>query len=284
MHDVLKNMRTDLELRGLRENTVVTYLRCAADFLRHVAKPPDELTRDDVRDYLLGLKRRGIAPPSRNLCLTAIRFLALTTLQRPELTVGLRRAKVRCKVPSVFSGGEVKELLGTIRSPKHRAMVATLYGAGLRVSEMCGLRIQDIDSQRMRLRITDGKTGERYARLTPALLETLRAYYREHRPHGPYLFPGRSPERPVTRVSVAMTLAKVGREIGLKKRVYPHALRHTFAVHLLDLGADLRTVQLLLGHRRITSTTHYLQLSETHLGRAPSPLDALGTEQANRLG
>jgi site-specific recombinase XerD len=152
------------------------------------------------------------------------------------------------------------------------------------VTELCTLRIHDVDSKRMRLRITDAKTGDRYARLSPAVLEALRAHYRARRPPGPWLFPGRPSTKPLTRAAVARVLSRAATELGLNKHVHPHALRHSFAVHLLDLGADLRTVQVLLGHRRVTSTTQYLYLSQERLGRAPSPLDVLGTDQAARLG
>jgi len=284
MHDVLEDMRIDLELRGLLDNTVKTYLRYAGKFVDEIGIPLDQVTRDDVRHYLHRLRRRGVSPQTRNMYLTATRFLFTSTLQRPDVTVGIRRARVKTKVPLVLSGSEVERILKGIRSVTHRAMVAILYGSGLRVSEMCRLRIGDIDSKRMRLLIAQGKTGQRYARLTPAGLKALREHYRSRRPQGPYVFPGRAASKPITRVAVAKALSKVGQELGLRKRVYPHALRHSLAVHLLDLGADLRTVQVLLGHRRITSTTAYLHLSQAQLSRAPSPLDALGTPRARRLG
>jgi site-specific recombinase XerD len=284
MHDVLEDMRNGLELRGLSDNTVKTYLRYAGRFVRGRRKPLQEVGRDDVCRYLLRLKRRGVHPATRNMHLVAIRTLFSFTLHRPEVTAGIRRARVKHKVPLVLSGSEVERVLEGIRSVTHRAMVAVLYGAGLRVSEMCRLRICDVDSKRMRLLILEGKSHQRYARLTPRMLRELRAYFRARRPKGPYLFPGQSGKKPVTRVAVAKTLAQVGRELGLRKRLYPHALRHSYAVHSLELGADLRTVQLLLGHQRITSTTRYLHLSQKQLARAPSPLDTLGTSRARPLG
>jgi integrase/recombinase XerD len=135
----------------------------------------------------------------------------------------------------------------------------------------------------MQLRIPQGKTGQRYARLTPAVLNELRAYYRVRRPKGPYLFPGRGTGRPITRVAVAKALAVVSDQLALKKRVHPHLLRHAFAVHLLELGTDLRTVQLLLGHRCLSSTARYLHLSRAQLARAPSPIDLIGSPRARIL-
>jgi site-specific recombinase XerD len=284
MHDVIEDMRIDLAVRDLRPNTIETYLRYAAKFTKEIGKPLDQVDRDDVRQYLLALLARGVRAPTRNLALAAIRFLYSTTLRRHDVTDGIRRARTRSRIPVILSGTEAAQLLTGIRSVTHRAMVAVLYGTGLRVSEMCRLRIEDVDSRRMLLRVADGKTGQRCARLTPGVLAALRAHYRVRRPKGPYLFPGRPADKPVTRVAVAKALAKITQELGLRKRVHPHALRHAFAVHLLELGTDLRTVQLLLGHRCISSTARYLQLSHAQLARAPSPLDVLGTAHARLLG
>lgn len=229
------------------------------------------------------MRAQGKRAPTRNIALAAVRFLFSATLRRPEVVAGIRRARTQPTVPTILSGSEMAQLLASLRSVTYRAMVATLYGTGLRVSEMCALRIEDIDSRRMQLRIPDAKTGDRYARLTPAVLKELRAYYRQHRPKGPYLFPGRGTGRPITRVAVAKALATVSQELGLRKRIHPHLLRHAFAVHLLELGTDLRTVQLLLGHRCLRSTTRYLQLSRAQLARAPSPIDLIGSPNARVL-
>jgi site-specific recombinase XerD len=283
MHDALKDMQIDLETRDLRPNTVATYLRYARKFIQEIGKPLGKVDREDVRQYLLTLRAQGKRAPTRNVALGAIRFLFCTTLRRPGVVAGIRRARTQPTVPVILSGSEMAHLLAAIRSVTYRAMVAILYGSGLRVSEMCALRIEDIDSQRMQLRIPQGKTGQRYARLTPAVLSQLRSYYRVRRPKGPYLFPGRGTGRPITRVAVATALAVVSGELGLRKRVHPHLLRHAFAVHLLELGTDLRTVQLLLGHRCIRSTARYLCLSRAQLARAPSPIDLIGSPRARIL-
>ena len=282
MHDVLEDMRVALELRAYRPNTVALYLRYARRFLREVPKPLEELSHDDVVAWLHRLARRGLSAQTRNVALAATRML-LEIVGRAEVVAKIKRARERRKVPMVLSGTEVHQLLRAIGSPTHRAMVAVMYGAGLRVSEMCHLRIQDIDSKRMLLRVVEGKTGDRFVRLSPRLLEALRQHWRARRPKGPYLFPGRA-GRPVTRAAVAKVLGKVCANLGFEKRVHPHALRHSFAVHLLELGADVRTVQLMLGHQRITSTMQYLHLTQVQLARAPSPLDVLGSPKARRLG
>lgn len=284
MHDVLEDMRATLERRGFRPNTIATYLGGTRKFLKWFNKPASTTTRQDVERYLLGQARRGVAPRTRNVTLATLRLLFVEVLERPDVTAGIRRARVLPTVPTILSGSEVQAVLAHLQSPTHRAIVATLYGAGLRVTELCTLRIDDVDSKQMRLRIRDAKTGDRYVRLTPAVLEALRAHYRARRPQGPWLFPGRPSTKPLTRAAVAKMLGRAARALNLNKHVYPHALRHSFAVHLLDLGADLRTVQILLGHRQVSSTTQYLYLSQERLARAPSPLDALGTDQATRLG
>lgn len=280
MHDVLKSMRLDLEMRGLTENTIVTYLRCAGKFVAEIGIPVRKVKRDHVRQYLAGLRARGVTPASRNVYLHAIRFLFSTTLRRPGVTDGIRHARIQPKVPIVLSTSDMAHVLASIRSVSYKAMVAVLYGCGLRVSEMCAIGIEDIDSERMQIRIPQGKTGQRYARLTPAVLRALRAYYRLRRPKGPYLFPGRGTGRPITRAAVAKVLATVSEELGLRKRIHPHALRRAFAVHLIELGANLRTVQLLLGHRAISSTVRYLQLTNAHLAQAPSPIDLIDSPPA----
>jgi integrase/recombinase XerD len=275
MHDVLKSMRLDLETRGLAKNTIATYMRYAQKFAAEMGIPLRKVKRDDVRQYLADLRARGVTAVTRNVYLHAIRFLFSTTLRRPGVTAGIRRARTQSKVPIILSTSDVAVLLTSIRSVTYRAMVAVLYGCGLRVSEMCAIRIEDIDSERMQIRIPQGKTGQRYARLTPAVLRGLRAHYRLRRPKGPYLFPGRGTGRPITRAAVAKVLATVSEELGLRRRIHPHALRHAFAVHLIELGTDLRTVQLLLGHRSIRSTVQYLQLTNVHLAQAPSPIDLI---------
>jgi site-specific recombinase XerD len=255
-------------------------LHRAGKFVAEVGIPVRRVKRDDVRQYLAALRARGVSPETRNVYLHAIRFLFSTTLRRPGVTDGIRRARTQPKVPIVLSTSDVAHVLASIRSVTYRAMVAVLYGCGLRVSEMCAIAIEDIDSERMQIRIPQGKTGQRYARLTPAVLKALRAHYRLRRPKGPYLFPGRGTGRPITRVAVATALATVSEELGLRRRIHPHALRHAFAVHLLELGADLRTVQLLLGHRAISSTARYLQLTTAHLAQAPSPIDLIESPRA----
>jgi site-specific recombinase XerD len=155
-------------------------------------------------------------------------------------------------------------------------MLMTLYGAGLRVSEVCALIPEDIDSQRMLIRVRAGKGDkDRYVMLSPRLLATFRAYWRRRPRQGPYLFPSPRPDKPLSRMAVFRSVRTAAQRAGLQKRVSPHVLRHTFATHLLEAGTDIRTIQVLLGHRSIRTTARYLLVSEKHIGTVASPLDAL---------
>ena len=169
-------------------------------------------------------------------------------------------------------------------APKQRAVIMTTYGAGLRVSEACSLCVEDIDSKRMLIRVREGKGGrERYVPLGTRLLGELRAYFRRVRPVGPYLFPGIKPDWPLTRSAVERATKIAVARSGIGKHVTPHTMRHSFATHLLELGVDVRTVQVVLGHSSIRSTTQYLHVSTARLSRMPLPLETLGTAAAARL-
>jgi site-specific recombinase XerD len=188
------------------------------------------------------------------------------------------RMRVPMHVPTVLSGGEVARLIAALTSDKHRALVMLAYGAGLRVSEVCKLRIEDIDPKRMVLRIQGAKRGrERYVMLSPRLLKALRTYWKVSRPSGPYLFPRRGdPQKVLTRAAVHKAIVHAARRAGITKRISPHTLRHSFATHLLEAGTDLRTLQVLLGHSSLKSTMAYLHVTTARVQSITSPLDALG--------
>ena len=206
------------------------------------------------------------------------------TLRRPEVVACIPRAKIRRSVPTVLSGHDVERLLDAIQSPKYRAILMTAYGAGMRIGEVCALQVEDIDNQRMLIRVRDGKTGDRYVMLSPRVLGALRRYWRVARPSGPELFPGRRPGTVLCRNAVAKALGPILDQAALGKHVTPHTLRHSFATHLLDLGTDIRTVQLLLGHASIETTARYLHLTTARLCATRSPLEVLGTPRAAKLG
>jgi len=285
----IERMRKYMELRGLRPNTVSTFSRCARGFLTHVGKVPAESTTEDVEGFLLDLARRGRSPLTRNVNLAAIRCLLASALgdKSRAVTVGIPNAKRPRRCPEILSGSEVARLLDATESPKYRAIFMLAYGAGLRVSEITSLRACDIDSERMLIHVPEGKTGPRHVMLSPRVLAALRIYWKDARPKGPELFPGGRRQNPgtrLTRESINKVLAQVGRKAGIKKRVHPHMLRHCFATHMLEAGADVRSVQVLLGHACLESTTTYLHLSRAHLRATPSPIDLLGTKAGSVLG
>ena len=275
---VIENkMRSDLGLRGMRPNTVKTYVRCCRRFVKHYGRSPLDLTSSDVRAYLehLRLTERK-APRSINVYAAALAFLFGETLDRRQELGRIPRLRVRPKVPVVLSPPEVEKVLNALTTPLQRAVCMTMYGAGLRVSEACALAIDDIDSQRMQLRVRDGKGGrDRYIPLSPRLLSELRSYYRKCRPRGALLFPGRRKGKPLAREALNKALRIASQKAGVK-HVSPHTLRHCFATSLLELGADLRMVQLLLGHCTVRSTVVYLHISQARLAKVKLPIDTLG--------
>jgi integrase/recombinase XerD len=272
-------MVQDLEVRGHAHNTIATYVRCVSVFARQVGLPPAKLGPEHVRRFLLYLRNdRKLCAASQNVYAGAIAFLYRVTLQRPEVVKDLPRCKVPMKVPTVLSAGEVDQLLGALQSPKHRAIAMTAYGAGLRVSEICKLRVEDIDSRAMVIHVRNAKRGrERHVMLSPELLAALRQYWRVFRPSGPEVFPGMIPGTTLTRDAVGDFLRKAQKRSGLAKRISPHTLRHSFATNLLENGVDLRTVQVLLGHASIRSTTRYLHVSMARIKGIHSPLEELAS-------
>jgi integrase/recombinase XerD len=289
VQSAVERMKKYMELRGLRPNTVSTFSRCARGFLTQVGKMPAEIAAGDVEGFLLELARRGRSPLTRNVNLAAIRCLLAASLgdESRAVTAGIPNAKHPRRCPEILSGSEVARLLDATESLKYRAIFMLAYGAGLRVSEITALRACDIDSERMLIHVPEGKTGPRHVMLSPRVLAALRVYWKAARPQGPELFPGGRGQRPgtrLTRESINRVLAKVGRQAGITKRVHPHLLRHCYATHMLEAGADVRSVQVLLGHACLESTTTYLHLSRAHLRATPCPIDLLGTKAGAVLG
>lgn len=270
-------MGGDLKLRGLSDNTRETYLRCARSFVAHYRRPPAEMGRTEVRDFLLHLvEERKLKASTYNVYAASLKFLYSYTLQRPEEVAWIGQMKVRQRLPAILSAEEVERLLAALSSLKMQAMVMAAYGAGLRVSEVCHLRIEDIDSQRMVIHVRHAKGDrERYTMLPQRLLETLRAYWKAERPPGPELFPGNKPGTVISRDAVGSALKQAAKRAKIRKRVHPHALRHAFATHLLEAGTDLRTLQVLLGHASIRTTARYAQVSPAMIRRTKSPADRL---------
>jgi site-specific recombinase XerD len=270
-------MREDLELRGMSTNTITKYVGCARRFAEYHGRSPCVMGAGEIRAFLLYLVReQKLAALTFNVYAAALRFLYEVTLERPEAVVRVPRMRVPMHVPVVLTAAEVARVLAALRTEKHRALVMLAYGAGLRVSEVCKLRIDDIDPKRMLLHVRYAKRGrERYVMLSPKLLAALRAYWKTSRPAGPLLFLGRTQGAVLTRAAVHKAVVKAVKRAGICKRVSPHTLRHSFATHLLDAGTDLRTLQVLLGHASLHSTMMYLHVSTARVQSIQSPLDTL---------
>jgi integrase/recombinase XerD len=229
-----------------------------------------------VRSYLVHLVEEKRASTQAYIqVLAALRFLFNVTLRRKEVLEGIPRPKSVKKLPVVLSMAEVAQFFGAVRNPKHRALLMTIYAGGLRVSEAVNLRVTDIDSKRLLIRVRQGKgRKDRYVNLSKRLLEVLREYWCACRP-ATWLFPGSRPGRPMGREAVNDLCKRIRARANMIKRVTPHTLRHSFATHLLEAGTDIRTIQILLGHRSLRTTAQYTHVSQKTLRSAPSLLDLL---------
>jgi integrase/recombinase XerD len=272
-----QRMTEDMQVRNLSANTQLSYLQQVSLFARHFRKSPAELGPEEIRTYQVYLtNERKLSPGSIQIAIAALRFLYKVTLKK-SWTLGdvLPLPKKQHKLPIVLSPEEVLQFLDCVHSIKHRAILTTCYAAGLRVSEAVHLKPNAIDSKRMVLRVELGKgRKDRYVMLSPKLLEALRIYWRARRPKE-WLFPGDLPGQPIGRNAVEQACEKAHRLSGLSKPVTPHCLRHAFAVHLLEAGTDVRTIQLLLGHRSLATTARYLRIATSKVCATPSPLDLL---------
>lgn len=279
-------MAQDLALRGLSASTCENYLRNARLFVAHHGRSANKLGTEDVRSWLLFLlKDKQLNPATVNLAISSLRAL-FASLGRPEVMQSIRGVRVHHRAPDMLSGSEIHRLLvGKDTDIKHRAMFTLLYGAGLRVSELLALKVADIDSQRMVVHVRNTKSRyDRIVPLSPRMLETLRVYWKARRPRSALLFPAPDGSKQLTRDAVLHAIRLAAWRAGIAKRVYPHLLRHAFATHMLELGTDLRTVQILLGHRSLSSTTRYTHLTEARRNTLSSPVEALNTEQGRVLG
>ena len=252
-----RRMLDDMALRGLREETQRNYIMFVRSFAAFLGRSPDTATAEDVRRFQVHQAESGVQPPTFNCSVSALRFLFTVTLDRPDLSRRLVLVRQARKLPSVLSVEEVGQLLEAARGPKYKAALGTAYGAGLRVSEVVALRTCDIDSTRMLIRVEQGKgRKDRNAMLSPQLLELLRQWWREGRRRGVmlpqgWLFPGRSSLEPLSTRQLNRAVHEAAEAAGIKKRVSPHTLRHSFATHLLEQDVDIRVIQVLLGHSKL---------------------------------
>jgi integrase/recombinase XerD len=270
-----RRMLDDMRLRNLAAGTRRIYVRSVAGFSAFHGRSPDQLALEDVRDYQLHLVARGLKASSICQIMSALRFLYAVTLDRPEDAARIPLPRKADPLPAILSREEVARLLGTVADLRMRALLTTVYAAGLRVSEAVALQVGDIDSARMTIHVRAGKgQRDRYVMLAPQLLAILRAHWRRGRPR-PWLFPGPDPSRPITTRTVRRACRLAVEAAGLDKSVTVHTLRHSFATHLLEQGVDIRVIQHLLGHRQITSTTRYARVALHTIRQVKSPLERL---------
>ena len=276
MGKLQEQMKADLTLKGYSEHTHEGYLRYLRRFAKHYMRSPAEMGEEEIRAFLLYLVREQKADPYlQKAYISALKFFYRTTLGRPEVVANIPNPKLPKRMPVVLSMEEVLAIFEAIGYIKHKAMIATTYGAGLRISEVCFLRKSAVDSQRMRILIHGKGKKERYCLLSPMILELLREYYRKVRPKGDWLFPGRNPQNHLSSGSIHKAFKKAVKKVGIKKKVSMHSLRHAFATHLLEHGTDIRFVQVLLGHASIRSTMRYTHVSNAALSQIESPWDRL---------
>jgi integrase/recombinase XerD len=274
-------MIEDMSVRGFSEHTRRDYVRHVRAFAAFIGRSPDTATAEELRLFQLHQTQSGMQPTSINSAVSALRFFFTVTLDRPDLARRLTVVPQPRRIPTVLSVEEVTLLLQAASAPKYKAAFATAYGAGLRVSEVIALKVADIASERMLLRVERGKgRKDRHAILSPQLLELLRAWWREGRRRnlllpGGWLFPGRNPVEPLSARQLCRVVRAAAQAAGINKRVSPHTLRHSFATHLLEQGVDVRVIQTLLGHAKLDTTALYTRVANTTIRAVTSPLDRL---------
>jgi site-specific recombinase XerD len=280
-------MLEELERRNYSAATTRRYLRFVERFAQHFGKSPDKLGPDHLRSYQAYLLRElKLCPGSVENHVAALRFFYVRTLRRHEFREFLPYPKSPRKLPNILSQEEVARLINASSSLFQRTLLLVLYGTGMRRSELARVKIAHIDSQRMIIHVVDGKGHkDRDLPLSPALLKNLRVYWRWLKPRD-YLFPSRQhrgAEQPISDKTVWLACTEAARKAGLRKPVSPHLVRHAWATHLLEAGADLRTIQVLLGHSKLEHTTVYLHLSRRHLQAIPSPLEAIEVSRPDEI-
>jgi integrase/recombinase XerD len=272
----------DMTARRYSEKVQKAYVRHVRTFAAFLSRSPDTATSDDLRRFQLHMAQQQISPGSINAAIGALRFFFTVTLERPDLVRPLRLVNEPRKAPVVLSQEEVARLLEAAPGLKYKAALCVAYGAGLRVSEVANLKVSDIDSERMTLRVEQGKgQRDRYVMLSPQLLELLRDWWRASRPQV-WLFPGQNPINPMTPRQLNRAVHAAKDLAGIAKRVSPHTLRHSFATHLLEQGVDIRVIQVLLGHAKLETTALYTRVAVNTVRDIKSPLERLGINLASR--
>ena len=268
-------MQEELQRRNYSEITAVCYVRHVAAFAKHFGRSPHLLGAEEIKQFQLHLIQKKVSWATYIQAMAALRFLYVKTLGLAFMAEKIPYPKRPRYLPTVLSQEEVRRLLEATRSLKHRALLMTLYGAGLRVSEACRLTVADIDSGRLVIHVQQAKgRKDRDVMLSPVLLDTLRQYWKHGRSKR-WLFPGYGADKPITTKAVFLMIRNAASRAKITKTVSPHVLRHSFATHLLESGTDIRTIQLLLGHAELETTVIYLHVSQRHIRQTASPLDTL---------
>jgi len=279
-----QRMIDDMRMRKFGEKTQADYLRAVRNFAKHHGHSPDTATVEDLRRYQLHLVDRGISPSSLNSAISGLKFFFDVTLDRGEVMAKMQPVHLPRKLPVILSRDEVGRLIAAAGNLKHQTALSLAYGTGLRVSEVVSLKVGDIDSQRMTLRVEQGKgQKDRYAMLSPVLLERLRVWWRVARAQGKmfdggWLFPGLNPIEPMSARQLNRAIHAAAEQAGIEKRLSMHSLRHAFATHLLEQKVDIRLIQVLLGHKKLETTALYAQVATEILREVVSPLDTLHPE------
>jgi site-specific recombinase XerD len=272
----------DMTMRHFSRDTQRNYIRDVGRFATFLGRPPDTATADDLRQFQIEQRENGVAVPTMNSIVAALRFFFNHTIDRPDLARRLVWIKQMRKLPVVLSRDEVARLLGATTCLKHQAALSVAYGAGLRVAEVSMLKVRDVDSERMLLRVERGKGGQyRNAMLPADLLILLRQWWKLGREQGVmhrdgWLFPGQHHLKPISTKQLHRVVVEAAQAAGIAKRVSPHTLRHSFATHLLEDGTDIRIIQALLGHAKLENTAFYTKVATRTVRAVTSPLDKLG--------
>ncbi len=285
MTELRQKMIRAMELKNLSHHTQRAYVAAVTGLAKHYGQSPDQITAEMIDDYLLYLKNdKKSAPNSRGTVISGLRFFYRNVMQK-ELAVDYLLRKRPRKLPTVLTQKEIGSIINAPENRKHRLLLMTTYSAGLRASEVTHLKPEHIDSNRMLIKVADGKGGkDRYTLLSKILLVELRTYYKKHRPQ-PYLFPSsfkKRKDKPLSYESLRSVYETARKIAGLKNGQGLHTLRHSFATHLLEAGYDIRKIQVLMGHTRLTTTMIYLHVSRQTLSTIPSPLDLIDINRAEK--
>jgi len=273
MSPLRRRMIEDMTIRKLAPKTQQGYIRSIKDFTRFLGRSPDTASVEDVRRFQLHLVEAGAHPPILNHAVSALRFFFRVTLKRDDIVEHTMFIREPRKLPVVLSSQEVARLLNAAPGLKYKAALSVAYGAGLRAAEVVSLKVSDIDSRRMIVRVEQGKGHkDRNVMLSPNLLDLLRAWWRVARPRG-WLFPGRNPVQPMTTRQLNRACHAAAEAAGIEKNVSPHTLRHSFATHLLEQNTDIRVIQVLLGHAKLENTALYARVATKTIQQVMSPLE-----------